>query len=50
MVTQPKKWPGVLAAIVVAIFVFKNPTEAAHLVNHAASAINRFTSGLNLGL
>lgn len=50
MLTQPKKWPGVLAAIVITIVVFKNPAGAAHLVNHAVAAINQFASGLNVGL
>lgn len=50
MFTQPKKWPGALAVIVIAIVVFKNPAGAAHLVNHTVSAINRFASALNVGL
>jgi hypothetical protein len=47
---QPKKWPSTIAAIVVVIVVFRNPAGAAHLVNHAVSAINQFASALKVGL
>ena len=49
MITQPKKWPGVLAAIVIAIVVFKNPSGAADFVNQVISDVNTFASKLNIG-
>jgi hypothetical protein len=47
---QPKKWPGVVAAIVITLMLVKNPTGAAHLVNQTFSAIDRFASSLNVGV
>jgi hypothetical protein len=46
MITQPRKWPTYLAAIVLAIYVFSNPAKAADLVNSAADAIVTFATGL----
>lgn len=48
MLTQPRKWPGVVAGIVIVIWLYHNPTGAAHLVNHAVSAIGRFANSLNV--
>ncbi|MGI5225720.1 hypothetical protein [Actinoallomurus sp. CA-142502] len=50
MFPQPRKWPGVLAGIVVVIVLYQNPTGAAHLVNHTVTAITCFASALNVGL
>lgn len=56
MLTQPKKWPKYIALAIVAVFVFKSPDSAAHLVNHAggligqgATAFSRFVSSLHTG-
>jgi hypothetical protein len=56
MFPQPKKWPRYVAGAIVVIFVFKNPTAAAHLVDHlgglvsqGATALSRFASALHLG-
>ena len=52
---RPRRWPGVVFAVVVVIFVVKNPAAAAHLINHAggllsqgANAPSRFASALHL--
>lgn len=50
MFPQPKKWPGVVVAIVIVLLLYRNPEGAAHLVNGAISAISRFASSLNVGL
>lgn len=50
MFQQARKWPQVVVGIVIVLVVFKNPAGAAHLVNHAVLAINRFASALNVGL
>jgi hypothetical protein len=49
VITQPKKWPGALAAIVIAIVVFKNPAGAADLVNHVITGVNTFAAHLHIG-
>ena len=56
MFPQPKKWPRYVAGTVVVVFVFKNPTAAAHMVNNlgglisqGAAALSRFASALHLG-
>ena len=56
MFPQPKKWPRYVAGAVIAVFVFKNPDTAAHLVNQlgglisqGATALSRFASALHVG-
>jgi hypothetical protein len=56
MIMQPKKWPRYVVAAIVVIFVFKNPTTAAHMANNlsglisqGAAALSRFASALHLG-
>jgi polysaccharide deacetylase 2 family uncharacterized protein YibQ len=55
MFPQPKKWPQYVACAIAVIFVFKNPTAAAHLANHlgglvsqGADALSKFASALHL--
>ena len=56
MLTQTKKWPRYIVLAIVVVFVFKNPTSAAHLVNRAsgaisqgANALGRFAGALHTG-
>lgn len=49
MFPQPRKWPAVVAGIVVVLFLLKNPAGAAHAINHAWSAVNTFAGNLNSG-
>lgn len=56
MIMQPKRWPRYVAAAVVLVFVFKNPTAAAHMANglsglisQGAAALARFASALHVG-
>ncbi|MFG1997707.1 hypothetical protein ACGFNU_01010 [Spirillospora sp. NPDC048911] len=46
MFPQPKKYPQVIAAVVCAVFVFKNPEQAANAVNQAIDALARFVGAL----
>ncbi|MDL4777593.1 hypothetical protein [Actinomadura xylanilytica] len=55
MYPQPKKWPRYLVGAIVVLFVFKNPTAAAHLVSNlgalisqGADALSEFASALHL--
>ncbi len=47
MFPQARKWPSVLAGIVVLILVYRDPAGAAHLVSGAFHAINTFASSLH---
>lgn len=55
MLMQPRRWGRWVLLAIVAVFVFKSPDQAAHvadgawsLISHAADAVSRFASGLNL--
>lgn len=52
---QPKHWGRWAFLAIVVLFVFKNPTAAAQMANHAAGALSqgadalsKFTSALHL--
>ncbi|MEV5747161.1 hypothetical protein AB0L00_05030 [Actinoallomurus sp. NPDC052308] len=56
MFSQPRKWPRYVLGAIVIVFVFKNPTAAAHMVNNlgglisqGATALSQFASALHLG-
>lgn len=44
MITQPKKWPGVVIGLVIAWIVIKNPEGAAAFTRTVFDAINAFTA------
>lgn len=51
---QPRKWGRWVLLAIAAVFLFKNPTQAAHmadglwgLVTHGASALAAFAAGLH---
>lgn len=56
MFPQPKKWPRYVVGAIVVVFVFKNPTAAAHMANNlvglisqGAAALGKFASALHAG-
>jgi hypothetical protein len=43
---QPKKYGSYVVGLVLAVFVFKNPEQAAHFINQAFDAVSRFANAL----
>ena len=48
MLQQPRKWPGVLVAVVAGILVYRNPAGTAHLASGIHHAITTFAASLHL--
>ncbi|WP_395110597.1 hypothetical protein [Actinomadura sp. SCN-SB] len=46
MFPQPKKYGQYLALIVLGIYVFNNPVQAADFVTQLVAAVNEFANGL----
>jgi hypothetical protein len=46
MLTQPKKWPGYLAAGLLAWYAVNNPEKAADLINKIGHALATIANGI----